>query len=95
MVIIVHGKPTLTFYCGMKLNRGLDDLILHGFHQYTGELEMYVGQPLTITVIEIHFCLHLTNKEHCLRREGRERGFVSLFDKNSQITHSYLTVFRK
>ena len=25
---------------------------------------MYVGQPLTIIVIEIRFCLHLTNKEH-------------------------------
>ena len=26
---------------------------------------MYVGQLLTTTVTEIHFCLHLTNKEHC------------------------------
>ena len=25
---------------------------------------MYVGQLLTITVTEIHLCLHLTDKEH-------------------------------
>ena len=36
---IVHGTPTLTFLAAWNFNRGLDNLVLHGFHPYIGELE--------------------------------------------------------